>query len=405
MAFFRGISLIGILAALMLTACGQSRTIEERDDTVGTAVESSESSDSTGDTSSQGNDGSTDTASDASSDTGSSQPDDTTNDPVDDTIDDTTDDTSSQDEGETTQQPASDPIEAGDYAVISGEESYTTPDGTNVTVYTYVPEASGTYPAVIFGHGFMLSPDLYASYGAHLASWGFVVLMPDYPGNMFSPTDHRTLKEYGIGLIDWLEGEPGSLAGKVEIGKIAMTGHSLGGKVAMMVATEDSRVKAVFGIDAVDATGGGPMGGGPTPENPSVTPELMGLIDIPMVSLGETLSGEGGGLFSQACAPSDQNYQQYFSYAEGPALEITILNASHMSFLDDPNCGITCSVCTAGTDDTDMTRALTQRYLTAFFQATLNGNRGYLPYLMGAAMDADVAGGLVEYASKNGFGN
>jgi chlorophyllase len=296
-------------------------------------------------------------------------------------------------------------MELGDYVVVAGEESYTTGDGSNVTIQTYVPEASGSYPAIVFGHGFMLTPDLYASYGEHLASWGYVVLMPEFPGSMFSPTTHRVLKDYAIELIDWLEGEPGSLTGKVDIGKIGMTGHSLGGKVALLVATEDSRVKAVFGVDAVDAAGGGPMGGGPTADNPSVTPELMGLIDVPFVSLGETLSGEGGGLLSSACAPAEDNYQQYYIHAEGPALEITVLNASHMSFLDNPNCGITCSVCTSGTDDTDMTRALAQRYMTAFFQTTLYEHRGYLGYLTGAAMDTDVADGYVTYVSKNGFGN
>ena len=294
-------------------------------------------------------------------------------------------------------------MDLGDYAVLTGEESFTTADGTSVSLATYWPDATGTFPTVIFGHGFMLSTDLYVSYGEHLASWGFVVVMPEYPGNMFSPTDHRTLKEYSMELIDWLEGQPGALAGKVDAGKIGMTGHSLGGKVAILTSTEDSRVRALFGIDPVDTTGGGPMGGGPTPENPSVTPELMNLIDIPFVSLGETHSGDGG-LFGQACAPTEDNYQQYYLHAEGPALEITMVGASHMSFLDNPNCGITCSVCSAGTDDTDMTRALTQRYLAAFFLSTLGDDRGYQSLLMGSAMDQDVADGYVTYTTKNGFG-
>ncbi len=91
----------------------------------------------------------------------------------------------------------------------------------------------------------------------------------------------------------------------------------------------------------------------------------------------------------QPCAP-----------AVGPAFEIEILGASHMSFLDNPNCGLPCSFCTTGSDEPDMTRMLTRRYLTAFFNLYLNETDGYLDYLSGAAMDADVEAGLVIAVSK-----
>ena len=57
-------------------------------------------------------------------------------------------------------------------------------------------------------------------------------------------------------------------------------------KFSLLTAANDNRVKAVFGIDPVDATGGSP-GSQPSPEYPSVTPERMSDITIPIVLMGE----------------------------------------------------------------------------------------------------------------------
>jgi hypothetical protein len=89
--------------------------------------------------------------------------------------------------------------------------------------------------------------------------------------------------------------------------------------------------------------------------------------------------------------------------ASSPALQVEVLNANHVSFLDDPSCGMYCSVCPAGTDDPAVTRRLTQRYLSAFLLVTLNGQDAYRAYLTGASMQADVAAGLVTTAVANGF--
>jgi hypothetical protein len=74
-----------------------------------------------------------------------------------------------------------------------------------------------------------------------------------------------------------------------------------------------------------------------------------------------------------------------------------------MSFLDDPDCGMTCSACPKGTDDTAVTRMLARRYLTAFFQLVLRDLPAYQTYLTGPKMQADRAAGLVSNESKNGF--
>jgi hypothetical protein len=169
----------------------------------------------------------------------------------------------------------------------------------------------------------------------------------------------------------------------------------------MLVTTEDARPLAVFGIDPVDAAGG-PLTS-PGPDYPSVTPELMDQISVPLGLLGETTNATCDGFMCQACAPAEDNFQQYYAHAVSPAIEIEVVGAFHMSFLDNPDCGLTCSACPAGTDDPATTRMLTRRYMTAFFNLWLRDETAYRVYLTGAGMAADVASGLVISQSKHGM--
>ncbi|MDY0004400.1 MAG: hypothetical protein RBU30_24070 [Polyangia bacterium] len=282
-------------------------------------------------------------------------------------------------------------------AVGSGGEA------TTLTVTLHGPSSAGPHPVLIFTHGFQLAPSDYASYGQHLASWGYVVIMPAMPGSAFSPTPHRVLKIYLRDLITWVETNGttvgGPLQGKADVSRLALAGHSMGGKISFLAATEDARPKGVFGVDPVDAAGGL---GGPSADYPSVTPELMPQITVPIVSLGETLNSTGG-MMGQACAPAADNFQQYYQYATSPALEVDVKNANHMSFLDDPNCGFVCSACPAGTDDTAVTRRLTRRTLTAFLEVFLRQRPEHRYWLTGAGMTADVTAGLLSIQQKNNF--
>ena len=99
----------------------------------------------------------------------------------------------------------------------------------------------------------------------------------------------------------------------------------------------------------------------------------------------------------------DNNFQQYYLHAEGPAVEIEVLGANHMSFLDDINCGSACSVCPRGSDDPLTTRRLTQSYLTAFLKVIIEGDNRYRVYLTDNAMPLGLPEDLAERVHKNGF--
>jgi len=241
-------------------------------------------------------------------------------------------------------------------------------------------------------HGFQLSPSDYATTAAHLASWGYAVVAPQFPGSAFSPVPHTELAAHVSELIDDLAAGSIAALASADGNNVGLAGHSMGGKVALLAAANDARPAAVAGIDPVDE-GGGPLVG-VTPEYPSVAPELMGDVDAPMLLLGETTNAVGG-LFGPACAPAADNFQQYYAAATSPALQVEFLGAFHMSFLDNPSC-LSCLLCAAGTDDPAVTRMHTQALLVAFFEAELKGLSWSEPWLQGAELLAWESAGLVE---------
>lgn len=265
------------------------------------------------------------------------------------------------------------------------------------------PREAESAPVVLFHPGFQLPADAYLSYGEHLASYGILVVLVDPPDSILGGPSHAEMASHLSDILAWLgeQNQNARFPFSVDESRVGLAGHSMGGKISMLFASQDLRPVAVAGIDPVD-TAGGPFSE-PDEDNPSVTPERMSQITVPILLIGETLNGTCDGVFCQPCAPVADNFQQYFEHATSPALEIEVVGANHISFLDDPDCGFACSVCPAGTDDPVLTRTLTQRYLNAFFQLHLFDASAARTWLVGDRMDDDIAANRVQTRSKNGF--
>lgn len=293
-----------------------------------------------------------------------------------------------------------DPSATGPFSFTTATPTPTLSTRTRLLVRVFLPDGPGPFPIVVFTHGFQLTSSDYRSYGRHLASWGYVVLMPDLPGSLLDAPTHLELAEELTALLDWASAGPTVLQGRADPGSVALAGHSMGGKLSFLVATTDDRVDAIFGVDPVDA-GGNPFFEDPV-NYPSVTPERMDDIDVPIGMVGETLNGAAA--LGPACAPAEDNFAQYLTHASSPAVAIEIVGANHMSFLDNPSCGLPCLACPRGTDNTNRTRELAQRYLTAFLELTLRNRAGYRTYLAGPGLQGEVAAGeVVLTGTANGF--
>ncbi|HTJ84151.1 MAG TPA: CocE/NonD family hydrolase [Polyangiaceae bacterium] len=275
-----------------------------------------------------------------------------------------------------------DPNLDGEYAYDTLDASVTV-DATGDTfdVHAFIPSAgpsSGPYPLVVIAHGFQLPTSEYTLYAERLASFGYVAVLPDYPTSLFSPSHVDNALDLS-GVVDWAE-TAAALAGKVDTSLTGMTGHSLGGKVSLLAAKNDPRVKAVIALDPVDSA---------TSCNATDCPDMssqMGSLTIPTGFLGETTDASGG---FQPCAPAADNFTTFYANAPSPSFMVTVLGANHMSFLDDvAGCGFTCSFCQPSTANDAEVNAMARAYVTAFFERHLRGIAGYDAYLTGSEAEA-----------------
>lgn len=118
---------------------------------------------------------------------------------------------------------------------ISGTEIY------YAVINDTIPSAARPCPIVVFGHGFQLGINMYRSYMQHLASWGYVAVLPPFP-NPTNPSNpqHNLFCHYLIASARWtsaLDTIPGDIfQGKLDQWNWAFAGHSLGGTLSLLTA-------------------------------------------------------------------------------------------------------------------------------------------------------------------------
>ena len=144
------------------------------------------------------------------------------------------------------------PVEGG--AVRNTDVYFPSADGG-----VSVDPAAGRCPVVVFGHGFSRNKDRYTSFGEHLASRGFVVLVSNYVCSILGGCDHSGNADEMIDTIDWIlarNTDPGSIfLGRIAVERVGTSGHSAGGLQALVAASRDARVGASAPMDPVDNAG------------------------------------------------------------------------------------------------------------------------------------------------------
>lgn len=233
-------------------------------------------------------------------------------------------------------------------------------------------------PLIVFNHGFLLHADVYRSYGEHLASHGFVVAMPSFPMTFFN-VNHAKLAEDVRFVIDYClvanQQEDHPLFQRINESQIGGSGNSLGGKLSLLEAVTDPRIRAIGVLDPVDT-------GNPIFENPrifpSVAPELMPEIHVPVLIVGSELGKEM--LSFSPCAPEKDNYQRFYEAANSPAIEITQLDVGHGQYAD-PGAEAATMACVVGDVADEWVTRTSRAYLTAFFRGILMNDQAAIAWL------------------------
>lgn len=266
-----------------------------------------------------------------------------------------------------------DPNVAGPYKAQVIEEVFTVAATNHAVKMRAVYPASGPemgpYPVVLVGHGFQTNINQYESYLQRLASFGYVAVAPDFPAPFLGNKHIDNARDLAAGL-DWVA-QQSTLKGIADVANAGASGHSLGGKAAVLAASLDARIKASITLDPVDSSIF--CSAADCPDASNKLP-----LAIPMGFLGETLDSTAQ--FGQACAPAADNFQTFYSSAKAPALSVEVLGASHVSFLDNPFSGI-CKQPSAKNEDVV---ALSRAMVVAFYERHLKGKVGYDAYLTGS---------------------
>lgn len=236
------------------------------------------------------------------------------------------------------------------------------------------------YPLAIVSNGFQLEASRYKSYAERLASWGYIAIRWDTQGeNLFSSMTHKALTGTLIEIIAWADAKAGNdlpaLKGLIDAKKTYLIGHSRGGKISVLAAQADIRVKAVFGIDPVNSAPPGQQFG---TNYPSAFPTMASL-QGPLAVVGADKASQG----FQPCAPAADNYEKFYNAAPSPAWEILITESGHMQFLDSRSGCLSCFACSNGQTPDATIRSITQTAMIAWGEAHLRA-AGIASYLSGS---------------------
>jgi fermentation-respiration switch protein FrsA (DUF1100 family) len=212
-------------------------------------------------------------------------------------------------------------VEVRVFRFVDRTRTVALPDGRQVdrTVVTIVryPRRGGPYPLIVFGHGYALTPEAYASLLRTWTSAGYVVAAPVFPlGNanapggpnesdiVNQPADMRLV----ITRLLALDTHPGGLLyGRIDPHRIAIAGHSDGAVTALAVGYDrryrDRRVRAAIILSGGELAG---MNGFPRSGPPLLA----------MQGTADTIN-------------SPRNTLAYYRLASRPKFLVLLIGASH----------------------------------------------------------------------------
>ena len=237
----------------------------------------------------------------------------------------------------------------------------------------YSPTQPARYPVIVFQHGFGGSIKGYETISEHLASHGFVVILPQMygPGFQDAPTAAEEAA-LGLNVLSWIEDNLNDfISVYADTSLLGIAGHSRGGQVAYRIALQlPKQIKALAGVDPVDAT-----------EMSNDTKIVTGPLtfDIPTYILGAGLGPipVETGVFKIPCAPEESSYNHFFENNPSPSWLVVATTHGHADMIDEEDFSDFCP----GGPDRDGMRSLTAGTLAAFFSGILQNNKQALQVL------------------------
>ena len=273
---------------------------------------------------------------------------------------------------------ATDPAASGPFTASQQSVGIPGMQGATLTTDVYFPSitpgnvdpAAAPCPVIVLGHGFSQSKAQHVNQGLHLATRGFIVLIP----NFNAASDHSRNADELRKCLDWIEARHADAAsiffGKVRLARCGATGHSAGGLSAILAAARDARIRVLAPMDPVD--------------NASLGVNALPGVNIPIaITHSEASSCNSSGSAETLAAT-----------AHAPKRVLKIIGANHTDPQDPAGF---LSILTCGSANSAR-QTLYRRYLTGWFEYYLHGDLSYAPWIFnlpGGQLAVDLAAGKI----------
>ncbi|KAE8689725.1 Chlorophyllase-2 [Hibiscus syriacus] len=242
------------------------------------------------------------------------------------------------------------------------------------------PCEAGEFPVLIFLHGYLLYNSFYSQLLQHVASHGFIVISPQLY-TVAGPDATDEIKSTAA-ITNWLSrGELQGLLpqlGRPNLSKLALAGHSRGGKVAFALALQKAMAtlnfSALIGVDPVDG-----MDSRKQTHPPVLTyaPHSFDL-DMAVMVIGSGLGEVRRHPLFPPCAPKGVNHEDFFKECRKPACHFVAKDYGHLDMLDDETKGLrgrsSYCLCKNGKAREPM-RRIVGGAIVAFMKDYLNGDQ------------------------------
>jgi len=220
------------------------------------------------------------------------------------------------------------------------------------------------YQIIAFGHGFFMQNSYYISIFKHLASYGYIIIAPQFPDN-----NHLQLGYDLIFCADYIKSQnqnPGSrFYNLIDITKTGLSGHSMGGGASLLAAANDISITVATPLAASETN----------PSAISVMNQIHGVVYL--------ISAQNDGI-----TPVNTNQLPMFTNALPIKSLPVIKGGNHTKFMDtriwdwtDPNGYLTPA----------QQLTTTRKYLTSIFNLFLKEDTTYFKYAFGNEAQTDTS--------------
>ncbi|XP_051141554.1 chlorophyllase-1-like [Andrographis paniculata] len=252
------------------------------------------------------------------------------------------------------------------------------------------PQAEGTYPVLLFCHGYCTENSWYSHFLEHISSHGYIVVAPQFYQCLLVSLNNEV--QTAAEVADWLStGLATSLPKNVkpDLSKLALMGHSRGGKTAFALALGHAptalKFKALLALDPVS---------GPKPPT-WVEPNILSYVphsfnlSIPIGIIGTGLSSQAKGVIPPL-APNGFNHAEFFNESRPPCCYFLAKDYGHCDILNDSKAALASLVCKSGKDSKQKMRRGAGGIVVAFLKAYLGGETNALQSIIDITANAPI---------------